>query len=161
MSELGIGYNIEYVESLETATGNVVSLLPEAGAECSETDNVTLFVNSLEVEMVPDLSEMSTEQAAQTLTYLGFKYEIASGKDYDYEDGAILGQSIEKNVFMKKGDTVTLTVNSLPIPLVPSMPDKGKIKSYDAEIKYGYPDICDIDYIMSRYCCYGMTYLIQ
>lgn len=175
LSDMGLIYNIEYVESLETATGNVVSQLPEAGAECVETDNVTIFVNSLEVEMVPDLSEMSPEQAAQTLTTLGFKYEIAAGEDYDFEDGQILGQSAEKNIFLKKGDTITLTVNSLPVPLVPSMPDPDKINSYQAEVIQGYPEICDIDYIMSRYkddfedymayisngiyCSYGGSYL--
>ncbi len=151
LSELGINYTVEYVESLDTATGNVVSLTPEAGTECSEKDNVTLFVNSLEVEMVPDLSEMSPEQAEQTLTALGFKYETAPGEDYDHEDGVILGQSAEKDTYMRKGDTVTFTVNTLPVPLVPSMPDPDKFNWYSAEMKYGYPDVCDIDYIMSRY----------
>ncbi len=107
----------EKVNNTRVEKGNVIESDPAAGTSVDVGSAVTLKVSSGKVE-VPDVVGMTRDEAASTLSDLGFKNKTTYVESDQPED-TVLKQSITKGELADYGTQVTLTV-ARPAPPTPT-----------------------------------------
>ena len=145
-----IKYIVKEVESTDIPTGYVVSLSKKEGSLCDSNDIIIVYKNALEVIDIPDISFMGEQEAINTLTSLGLKYEIRYYNDMRLNHKTVTGYD-EYNKYVEKGGTVHLTVATHDDLFDPSAVDKININSYRPKLQKGYPDVCKIEKVKSRF----------
>lgn len=101
-------------ESSTVADGLVVRTFPQRGEEVSLATTVQIFysVEKLEKVQVPNVLDMSVEQATSILQAKGLVVGEPTEVDSDKSKGIVVKQSIEPYAWVKQGTTVTLKVSS-------------------------------------------------
>lgn len=107
----------EKVNNTRVEKGNVIESDPAAGTSVDVGSPVTLKVSSGKVE-VPDVVGMTRDEAASTLSDLGFKNKTTYVESDQPED-TVLKQSITKGELADYGTQITLTV-ARPAPPTPT-----------------------------------------
>ena len=107
----------EKVNNTRVEKNNVIETDPAAGTSVDVGSAVTLKVSSGKVE-VPDVVGMTRDEAASTLSDLGFRNKTTYVESDQPED-TVLKQSIRKGELADYGDQITLTV-ARPAPPTPT-----------------------------------------
>jgi len=93
--------------------GSVVSQRPEAGVSVDAGSTIALTISKGSAPVtVPDVTNMTEEDATDDLTKLGLKVSVVYVDSQD--DGIVLIQSPLPDAQVEKGTTVTLTVGKTP-----------------------------------------------
>jgi serine/threonine protein kinase len=113
-------------ESSETIPlGKVVTQSPSAGSQAHRGDAITLTVSSGPSDLLmPDVYDMSLEDATMTVEQMGLKVENVTYEDVtEVATGNVLAQSPEADSVVYKGDGVSLVVSGENVPsgLVPQI----------------------------------------
>lgn len=101
------------------------------GANSSEADTTTAAVSS----------DTSAETAETT-----FEAEVLETTVSETSTAPETTETSEETT----AETETTEAETLAVPVTPSAPDPSKFRFYDAEVKSGYPEICDIESIKAR-----------
>ena len=107
----------EQVNNTNVERGKVVETDPPSGQRVNVGSTVTLKVSSGKVE-VPDVVGMTRDEAASTLSDLGFKNKTQYVES-DKKEDTVLKQSIAKGRFADYGTQITLIV-ARPAPPTPT-----------------------------------------
>lgn len=102
--------------------------LSGCGANSSEADTTTAAVSS-------DTSAETTSEAEVSETTVSETSTALETTETSEETTA---------------ETETTEAETLAVPVTPSAPDPAKFRLYTAEVKSGYPEICDIESIKAR-----------
>lgn len=98
-----------YISDDNTAETIVRDTTPKAGSETSISEPVKLFVKkkitNTQVK-VPDLSNMTKDQAAAAVTELGLTFDFDYNTEIDKTKDSVLGQSPMSGSVLQQGDTV-------------------------------------------------------
>ena len=95
------------------ASGSVVSQRPEAGVSVDAGSTVALVISKGPAPVtVPDVTNMTEEDATDDLTKLGFKVTVTYVDSPD--NGIVLNQSPLPDTSVARGSTITLTVGKTP-----------------------------------------------
>ncbi len=149
LNSMDIPFNVSPAEDKNAAKGTVLSQDPPAGENMEKGGTVSFSVNSLDTVLIPAVTDTDADEAEKMLTDLGLTVKVAPMEKYEYEHNKIITQSLSEGSYALKGDEITLSVNKLPQPLVPSAPKAENCSSYTPEIFFGVPPICDLDTILA------------
>ncbi|GAA0574576.1 Stk1 family PASTA domain-containing Ser/Thr kinase [Kribbella sandramycini] len=99
----------------EKAAGIVLAVSPNPDEKHASGTTFTLTVSTGEVKVeVPDLVNVSAEEAMAKLKELGFVAGQKWGEDTNAPEATVLAQSVEPGTKAPKGTKITLTINRLP-----------------------------------------------
>lgn len=100
---------VDYVYSADVEEGRVVSQTPKAGSKQAEGTKINLQVSQgAEQVSVPDLKDMTAEQAKEALEKAGLKYEAGPAEHSDtVKEEHVARQSPKAGERVVKGSTVT------------------------------------------------------
>lgn len=109
----GLTADIIFIEDDETAEEIVRDTSPKAGSEITVNEKVKLFVKKT-VESttvtVPDLSNMTRDQASEAVASAGLKFDYEYNNDIDQTAESVIGQSPMKGSIVAKDATVKVYV---------------------------------------------------
>lgn len=101
-----------YVNSDEVPAGNVISASVEAGTSLKEGSKITLTVSAYEEGIkVPLVTGMRSDEASSRLQQLGFRVNIISEENPDYEAGYVFDQNPSEGTVLTKDSYVSITVS--------------------------------------------------
>ena len=93
--------------------GSVISHRPEAGVSVDAGSTIEIVVSKGSAPAtVPDVTNMTEEDARDDLEGMGFKVTVTYVDSPD--DGIVLNQSPLPDTSVEKGSTITLTVGKTP-----------------------------------------------
>ena len=106
--DLAVGA-VDYVYSDSVTEGNVVSQTPQAHSKQAKGTKINLSVSQgVEQVSVPDLSDMTADEARNALTQAGLKYEAGAAEHSDtVKKNHVLRQSPKAGERVAKNTTVT------------------------------------------------------
>jgi len=159
-SELNVG-TVTEVYSTEVEAGRVVSTNPAAGEQAERNSSVDLSVSKgTEQVTVPDLADMTTDEAKKALADLGLNAEEGDEVfSNDYEEGKVAEQDTEAGSKVNKGDTVTYHLSKGPktteVPDEVGQPAdaaKNTLEDYGFSVKrsYEYSDSVEAGNVISQ-----------
>ena len=112
LEEAGLDYRIQEREDESTEKGIVISSTPEAGARVDKGTTITLFVSKgNESVKMPNVVDVSLEQAKSQLEGMGLKVTVNNEYDDTIEENRVISSSPAAGEPVKLGTTVTLTVS--------------------------------------------------
>lgn len=112
LEEAGLDYRIQEREDESTEKGIVISSTPEAGARVDKGTTITLFVSKgNESVKMPNVVDVSLEQAKSQLEGMGLKVTVNNEYDDTIEENRVISSSPAAGETVKLGTTVTLTVS--------------------------------------------------
>ena len=112
LEEAGLDYRIQEREDESTEKGIVISSTPEAGARVDKGTMITLFVSKgNESVKMPNVVDVSLEQAKSQLEGMGLKVTVNNEYDDTIEENRVISSSPAAGETVKLGTTVTLTVS--------------------------------------------------
>ena len=112
LTESGLAVTVEYEYSDTVEKGTVLKQSIEKGTQVKKGDSVTLIVSSGEAPVeVPDVVEMTSENAQSTLEAAGFQVTVNWAYDNSVGYGKVVKQSPEAGSSQEKGSTIALTVS--------------------------------------------------
>lgn len=112
LEEAGLDYRIQEREDESTEKGIVISSTPEAGARVDKGTTITLFVSKgNEYAKMPNVVDVSLEQAKSQLEGMGLKVTVNNEYDDTIEENRVISSSPAAGETVKLGTTVTLTVS--------------------------------------------------
>lgn len=109
----GLSADIVYIEDEDTAENIVRDTTPKAGSEITVTEKVKVFVKKTPEEItvsVPDLSNMTRDQASETIASLGLNFDYEYNNDIDMTAETVIGQSPMKGSVVANDATVKVYV---------------------------------------------------
>lgn len=109
----GLSADIVYIEDEDTAENIVRDTTPKAGSEITVTEKVKVFVKKTPEETtvsVPDLSNMTRDQASETIASLGLNFDYEYNNDIDMTAETVIGQSPMKGSVVANDATVKVYV---------------------------------------------------
>lgn len=109
----GLSADIVYIEDEDTAENIVRDTTPKAGSEITVTEKVKVFVKKTPEEttvFVPDLSNMTRDQASETIASLGLNFDYEYNNDIDMTAETVIGQSPMKGSVVANDATVKVYV---------------------------------------------------
>ena len=112
LQENELDYKIQEKEDASVEKGIVISTNPKAGTKLEKGASVTLFVSKGdESAQMPDVRDVSLEQAKSQLEGMGLKVTIKNEYDDTIEENRVISTSPAAGETVKLGATVTLTVS--------------------------------------------------
>ncbi|KOX23442.1 serine/threonine protein kinase [Nocardiopsis sp. NRRL B-16309] len=102
----------EPVDAEGVEPGEVISTVPEAGAEADREEGVTLTI-SRGIE-VPAVTGQELEEARQALEELGLTVSVTEEESEDVDEGVVITQSPDNGSTVGAGAAVELTVSTGP-----------------------------------------------
>jgi serine/threonine-protein kinase len=116
LGELGLKAVVdERVYSDEFEESEVTSQTPAAGAKVPKGSEVHLIVSKgIELVVVPDVINLSQNEAISALKKVGLKYTLKSKESETIPEGTVISQNPAPGIEVKKWTTVELTVSSGP-----------------------------------------------
>ena len=109
----GLSADVVYIEDEDTAEDIVRDTTPKAGSEITVTEKVKVFVKKTPEETtvsVPDLSNMTRDQASETIASLGLNFDYEYNNDVDMVAETVIGQSPMKGSVVANDATVKVYV---------------------------------------------------
>jgi beta-lactam-binding protein with PASTA domain len=104
LEDLEIDYEVKREPSREFDEGKVVRTDPGSGTEVDEDETVTLVVSSGDALEVPDLADMTVDEARDELESMGLKVGRVNGP----QDGIVWSTSPWPGSEVEEGDSVDL-----------------------------------------------------
>ena len=99
---------------------------------------VLLFMNNrndTKVVEVPDVTEMSVEEAQEALTKKGFKFEVQYEESDEIEEGYVIGTKPSKGSSKKKGSTIIIVESSGVADVILKDYTNQKAETLEAKLK--------------------------
>lgn len=99
---------------------------------------------------VPDVTGMYEEEARQTLSIAGLKYEIS---DYKFDkmmvEGGVIEQKPKSGAYVKQGRKIYLTLNSGKEPLraVPDVADNSSLRAAESKLRAAGFKLTEPEYV--------------
>ncbi|RNE48149.1 Stk1 family PASTA domain-containing Ser/Thr kinase [Corynebacterium alimapuense] len=122
---LGLLVDINEEPNPDVARGQVIRTNPTAGSQLQPGTNVTVTVSSgREITDVPDITNMTPQEAADALEAAGLELEqqVDEANSEAVEIGRIIAQSPAAGSQLSKGSSVSITVSTGPeLVRVPSL----------------------------------------
>ena len=115
---------VHYEASSLYEKGLVISQVPEPGKETELNTDIVLTISSgYEVFEMPDVRDMTLEEAKEKLLKLGMVVTVTYRREETQDIDVVLDQNIEAGAVAKPGDPVILTVNAKSDSEIISVPD--------------------------------------
>lgn len=114
---LNAGFEVDrrFAESDEYEPGVVFDQDPDHGSQVVPGSTITIFiVADAETVQVPDVVDLTRDQANAQLTDLGFIVGFELADSDTVEEGVVMEQSLAANTEANPGSNITLTVSSGP-----------------------------------------------
>lgn len=112
LQESELDYKIQEKEDASVEKGIVISSTPGAGTKLEKGATVTLFVSKGdESAQMPDLRDVSLEQAKSQLEGMGLKVTVNNEYDDTIEENRVISTSPAAGATVKLGTKVTLVVS--------------------------------------------------
>jgi len=95
-------------------TGKIIKVIPSPGTKVKANSLVEITISTNEpLVLVPDLMQLSLEQAKDILDSDNINYEISYiNTDYSVQEGTVLGQNPEPGTYISPGSSVILFIGS-------------------------------------------------
>ena len=115
LEDAGYNYRVQEREDDEVEKGNVISQNPEADTRIEKGTTVTIYVSSgNESVKMPDVSDMTVEEATELLEGMGLTVKTKEEYDDEVEEGNIIRTSPAADETVKTGQTVTIYISRGP-----------------------------------------------
>ena len=115
LEDAGYNYRVQEREDDEVEKGNVISQNPEADTRIEKGTTVTIYVSSgNESVKMPDVSDMTVEEATELLEGMGLTVKTREEYDDEVEEGNIIRTSPAADETVKTGQTVTIYISRGP-----------------------------------------------
>lgn len=105
----GLTAEVIYIEDENTAEDIVRDTSPKSGSEVSVSEKIKVFVKKTVVNtsvVVPDISDMSRDQAAEAVAAAGLTFDYEYNTEVDLTPESVIGQSPVKGSVVESGSTV-------------------------------------------------------
>ncbi len=105
----GLAADVIYIEDEDTAEEIVRDTSPKAGSEITVSEKVKVFVKKTIVSTtttVPDLSNMTRDQASEAIAAAGLLFDYEYNNDIDKTAETVIGQSPMKGSVVQQSSTV-------------------------------------------------------
>ncbi len=138
-----LGNNRVQLQTTETVSdevpaGRIISQEPEQGVEVSAGSTVSVVVSKGKEIVVPDLRGRTEDDAMVYLVLQGLTMgEVKRQESFEYEEGYVIGQSLNPGDQILEGNSIDLTVSSGPGP-----------QSKTARVSYTLPYGEDVQYTL-------------
>ncbi|PIU28248.1 MAG: hypothetical protein COT09_05560, partial [Candidatus Hydromicrobium americanum] len=99
---------------ITSETGKIIKVIPSPGTKVKANSLVEITISTNEpLVLVPDLMQLSLEQAKDILDSDNINYEISYiNTDYSVQEGTVLGQNPEPGTYISPGSSVILFIGS-------------------------------------------------
>lgn len=138
-----LGNNRVQLQTTETVSdevpaGRIISQDPKQGVEVAAGSTVAIVVSKGKEIVVPDLRGRTEDDAMVYLVLQGLTLgEVKREESFDYEEGYVIGQSLNPGDQILEGNSIDLTVSSGPGP-----------QSKTARLSYTLPYGEDVQYTL-------------
>lgn len=138
-----LGNNRVQLQTTETVSdevpaGRIISQDPKQGVEVAAGSTVAIVVSKGKEIVVPDLRGRTEDDAMVYLVLQGLTLgEVKREESFDYEEGYVIGQSLNPGDQILEGNSIDLTVSSGPGP-----------QSKTARVSYTLPYGEDVQYTL-------------
>lgn len=105
----GLTAEVIYIEDENTAEDIVRDTSPKSGSEVSVSEKIKVFIKKTVVNTsvaVPDISNMSRDQAAEAIAAAGLTFDYEYNTEIDLTPESVIGQSPVKGSVVESGSTV-------------------------------------------------------
>ena len=124
----GLVVNINYANSDDVATGDVISQDVAAGTEVKAGDSVALTVSSGEkLYEVPNVVGLDESTAVDKLEDATFKVQVTKAYDEEVEEGKVVSQTLPAGNQYRKDTDIIITVSKGKTPLTVTFNGNGGI----------------------------------
>jgi serine/threonine-protein kinase len=114
LQNIGLVTSVQEQYNTEVPEGTVISIEPGEGTSVATCETVVLYVSKGEENddvILQDLIGKSSDEAKSILETQGLNYSVQTGNDANYENGAVIAMDPGAGQTVKKGDTITITIN--------------------------------------------------
>lgn len=114
LQNIGLVTSVQEQYNTEVPEGTVISIEPGEGTSVATGETVVLYVSKGEENddvILQDLIGKSSDEAKSILETQGLNYSVQTGNDANYENGAVIAMDPGAGQTVKKGDTITITIN--------------------------------------------------
>ena len=114
LQNIGLVTSVQEQYNTEVPEGTVISIEPGEGTSVATGETVVLYVSKGEENddvILQDLIGKSSDEAKSILETQGLNYSVQTGNDANYENGAVIAMEPGAGQTVKKGDTITITIN--------------------------------------------------
>lgn len=119
LKALDLNLNIIFLEeeSDEVEEGRVIRTDPEAGSQLNKKDTVTVYISTGSGKIpMPDLLNMTMEQAIKKLEDLKFSFRVQEVYDPVVPEGRVVSQSVLPGEMVGKDTYITIDISKGPEP---------------------------------------------
>jgi serine/threonine-protein kinase len=114
LQSMGLVTSVQEQYSADIEEGKVISTDPGEGTSVASGSTVTLYVSKGEENddvVLQDLIGKSGDEAKSILETQELNYTVQTGNDSNYENGVVIAMDPGPGQTVKKGDTITITIN--------------------------------------------------
>ncbi|WP_010292816.1 Stk1 family PASTA domain-containing Ser/Thr kinase [Clostridium senegalense] len=113
IEELGLVFKVDGEEKSDKPKGEVLKCIPNEGTTVKKKSEVKVIVSSGPEEVtVPDLGNLSLQEAQNQITNMGFKVgKVTEENNETYSEGTVIRQNPQPGTTAKKGESIDVVVS--------------------------------------------------